>query len=221
MKTILPWCVAVVLLMAGIYLFTQSKRAEGELADLRQRSQQPRQVQAEKEELKRAEGQLEELTRLRKENQELHRLRNEVRQLREQTQTVAVSRAAPPKSAPSAAGAADAQQLQAQQLQAQLGQLQAENERLRTENQAIQQARTTEGVSLNSCLNNLRLFEGAKEQWSLENVKTVGAIVNMVDIQPYFKGNIVPVCPAGGVYTLNPIGAQATCSVPGHALPPR
>ena len=218
MKAILPWCVVIVLLATGIYLFAQSRRAEAELANLRPQSEQLKRVQAEKEELKRVEGQLDELARLRKDNEELHRLRNEVRQLREQTQPAAAGRAAPPRTAPSASGPVDAQRLQAQQWQAQLAQLQADNERLRAENQAIQQARTGEGTPLNSCVNNRRVLEGAKEQWALENRKVVGTIVNAVDIQPYLKGNVLPACPAGGHYSLNPIGALVTCSLPGHAV---
>lgn len=214
MKTILPWCVVMVLLVAGIYLFAQSRRAEVELADLRQQSEQLRQVQAEKEELKRVEGQLDELPRLRKENEELHRLRNEVRQLREQKQQAAgVGQPAQTRAPRSPAGVADAQHLQ-QQVQ----QLLAENESLRAQNTVFQQSRALES-QVNACINNLRIITGAKEQWALENRKTVGSIVNAVDVLPYLKGNVIPACPAGGVYSFNPIGALVTCSIPGHALP--
>jgi hypothetical protein len=214
MRTILPWFIVIVLLASSIVLLTQNKRAEAELAELRPQSERLKKAQAEKEELKRVEGQLDELARLRKDNEELHRLRNEVRQLREQKQQAAGStQPGQTRTGRPPAGAGDTQQVQ-QQLQ----QLQAENERLRAQNAAFQQSRTVESQG-NACVNNLRIIEGAKEQWALENRKVVGTVVNPVDIQPYLKGNVVPACPAGGVYALNPVGAAAICNIPGHALP--
>ncbi len=32
------------------------------------------------------------------------------------------------------------------------------------------------------------------------------------------RGNAIPVCPQGGIYTLNGIGTDPTCSHPGHRL---
>ena len=29
----------------------------------------------------------------------------------------------------------------------------------------------------------------------------------------------LPACPAGGVYTLNPVGVPPICNIPGHAMP--
>ena len=212
MKTILPWSVVVVLLASSLLLLTQNKRAQAELAELRPQSEQLKKVNAEKEELKRGEGQLDELVRLRKENEELHRLRNEVRQLREQKQQAAgTGQPGPRRTAQPPVGTADP-------LQVQLQQLLAENERLRAENLAFQQRKTVES-QVNACINNLRILDGAKEQWALENKKVSGTFVNAVEIQPYLKGNVIPACPAGGIYALNPVGAAPVCSIPGHALP--
>lgn len=214
MKTILPWFVAIVLLVSGLILFSQNRRAQAELAELRPQSEQLKKVQAEKEELKRVEGQLDELARLRKDNEELHRLRNEVRQLREQQKQQAAGAAPPgqPRTGRPAAGTTDAQQLQ-QHVQ----QLMAENERLRAQNAAFQQSRAADS-QVNGCINNLRILEGAKEQWALENRKPVGTLVNPVDLQPYLKGGVIPMCSAGGVYSLNSVGVLPACNIPGHAL---
>jgi benzoyl-CoA reductase/2-hydroxyglutaryl-CoA dehydratase subunit BcrC/BadD/HgdB len=215
MKTILPWFVAIVLLVSGLILFSQNRRAEAELADLRPQSEQLKKFQAEKEELKRVEGQLDELARLRKDNEELHRLRNEVRQLRELQKQQAAGAAQPNQTrAGRPAGVAG----DTQQLQQQLQQLAAENERLRAQNSAFQQSRAVES-QVTACINNLRILEGAKEQWALENRKTVGTVVNAVDVQPYLRGGIIPTCPAGGVYSFNSVGVPAACNLPGHAVP--
>ena len=43
--------------------------------------------------------------------------------------------------------------------------------------------------------------------------------ITVQDLVPYFPTKSMPVCPAGGVYTLNPVGLAPICSVPGHVLP--
>ncbi|MGD9874891.1 MAG: hypothetical protein AB7T27_11590 [Kiritimatiellia bacterium] len=79
---------------------------------------------------------------------------------------------------------------------------------------AIVQARSNS--QKNSCINNLRQIEGAKDQWAIDNGATVGDQVSPSDIEPYLKE--FPSCPSGGSYVLNPIGTPATCDQPGHAL---
>ena len=105
----------------------------------------------------------------------------------------------------------------AQATRRQIQQLAAENERLRAENQQFQQVRV-EG-QVNACINKLRMIEGAKEQWVLENKKPAGSSLSAQDLQPYLRNNAIPACPLGGVYTLNIVGAPATSSIPGHVLP--
>ena len=78
MKAILPWCVALVLAVGLVVLYTGTKSKEKELAALRQANQELSSARAENDELKKIQVQVQELTRLRKENEELHRLRNEV-----------------------------------------------------------------------------------------------------------------------------------------------
>jgi hypothetical protein len=74
----------------------------------------------------------------------------------------------------------------------------------------------------NACINNLRQIDGAKNEWALENNKTNGTPVTEADIKPYIKlgaGGNLPKCPAGGTYTIGPVGEPPTCSVPRHKLP--
>ncbi|MDB6026944.1 MAG: hypothetical protein JWM68_3167 [Verrucomicrobiales bacterium] len=77
-------------------------------------------------------------------------------------------------------------------------------------------ARTT--AQKNVCIINLRLIDGAKEQWSLENKKSPGDLPTMTDLSPYLKNGSMQ-CPAAGRYTINAVGTAPKCSVPGHELP--
>ena len=78
------------------------------------------------------------------------------------------------------------------------------------------QARTNARIS--ACVNNLRLIDGAKQQWALENNMAETAVPVVGDVTPYLKGGAMPDCPAAGAYTLNAVNAVPTCSVAGHAL---
>ena len=70
----------------------------------------------------------------------------------------------------------------------------------------------------NTCISNLRLIDAAKEQWALANRKEDGAVVTFAElVDTYIRWT--PVCPAGGTYSVNPVGTDPTCSVPGHELP--
>lgn len=69
------------------------------------------------------------------------------------------------------------------------------------------------------CINNLRLIEAGKEQWSLFTNAPDFAITTDLDVIPYLRGNVMPVCPAGGTYNTQAVGTPATCSVGGtHTL---
>ena len=216
LKTMLPWLCVVVLVAGMLIVRSRSKESETALAELRQVNQELKKTRVEEEDLKKIQAQVEELGRLRKENEELHRLRNEIRQLREEKQLGA--KMAQPGQSPAGQTRVDA--AAPPQLQRHLQQLMAENERLRAENQQFQQIQVNaQANAVNGCINNLRIIEGAKDQWALENKKGVGDAMSAQDIQPYLKNNALPACPQGGAYTLNALGAQPTCSVPGHVLP--
>jgi septal ring factor EnvC (AmiA/AmiB activator) len=70
-----------------------------------------------------------------------------------------------------------------------------------------------------ACINNLRAIDTAKQEWALDNSKDAKDIPTADDLAPFLKGNVLPVCPAGGAYTLGAMNEVPTCSVPGHALP--
>ena len=66
-----------------------------------------------------------------------------------------------------------------------------------------------------ACVNNLRLIEGAKDQYGLENDNVAATLTNIVP--DYLKA--APDCPAGGGYTIGAYGVDPICSVGGnHAL---
>ena len=82
----------------------------------------------------------------------------------------------------------------------------------------------------NACINNLRQIESACQQFSIANNLGPGATINYpTDVASYVKLNSsgsIPPCPAGGTYTLLPVGAnpQSQCSLsnivnPAHILP--
>src|SRR5437764_1219279 len=86
-------------------------------------------------------------------------------------------------------------------------------------------ARTTSQA--NACINNLRQYDGAVQQYALENKQASSATYTMALVNPYVKldsnGNL-PVCPAAGTYTEGPtVTNPPTCSLssatPAHALP--
>jgi len=77
---------------------------------------------------------------------------------------------------------------------------------------------TSEEQQAKVCINNLRLINAAKQQWALDNQKPSGALLIAADLEPYLKTNALPTCPAGGVYTINPVGYAPLCNIPGHAL---
>jgi hypothetical protein len=73
----------------------------------------------------------------------------------------------------------------------------------------------------NACLNNLRQLDAAENQWALEQGKKTGDACVADDLKPYLRiiNGQLPKCPAGGTYTIGPVGEMPKCSVPGHALP--
>ena len=75
---------------------------------------------------------------------------------------------------------------------------------------------------MNSCINNLRQIDSAKEQWALAKNKSSGDAVVDSEVDEYMKK--VPVCPGGGTYTYGAVGTDPACSLANdadypHALP--
>ena len=77
-----------------------------------------------------------------------------------------------------------------------------------------------DGYSGNACINNLRQLDGAKQQWALENKKSVNDVATWKDVTRYTgrDGRYRPWCPQGGVYRLNRLDEAPTCSIAGHQL---
>jgi len=71
-----------------------------------------------------------------------------------------------------------------------------------------------ETSQLKSILNNLRIIEGAKDQWALENKKGTGdAVASISTISDYLKGGTVkPV--VGETYDTTNIGIPSTAELP-------
>jgi hypothetical protein len=219
MKTILPWLCVVGLLLALGLAYSSGQKKEAELAALREDSQQLQKLRAEQEDGKNARttADSDELARLRKSNEDLLRLRNEVGQLRKENQQLAAQ-------AQTAQAQAQGAQAQVQALRTNLsqtpalGQLSPAAQAAFAARYGVPPAQTPEQMQAAVCVNNLRLIDGAKQQWALEKQKPSGALLTVEDLAPYLKTNTLPACPAGGVYTLNPVGFPPMCNIPGHTL---
>ncbi len=218
-------------LAAAGWFFMSNRQAASEIAQLKAENQTLRDAQAATEEQQAAKAAAEtnELTQLRKDNADLLRLRNEVQQLRQEKQQLG-------QQVQSAQAQAQRAQDQAQNIQAQVQALQTAAQAASNPppvsaawppggvfTKAQQQMQQRYGLTMDAatatttCVNNLRVLDGAKQQWALENNKTATAVPQMSDLAPYLKFPAL-VCPGGGTYTLNPVSTVPTCSQPGHAL---
>ena len=66
----------------------------------------------------------------------------------------------------------------------------------------------------NSCMNNLRLIDGAIQQYALDHTNAVPADMGaLVGTGAYIKDT--PACPGGGTYTLGSLTTKSSCSVHG------
>src|SRR5271163_2627095 len=73
-----------------------------------------------------------------------------------------------------------------------------------------------------SCINALRMIEGAKEEWALDHNASTNATPTLDDLRPYIRLGETQSdlgwlkCPEGGTYTVGRIGELAKCSIPNH-----
>ena len=164
MKTILPWIVAILAIAGAVFLFNSNKTKSEQLAKFQAQAQEMEALRNEIAELKSQQVPPAEITQLRKDKEDLLRLRNEVTRLRTESQQLAK---------------------QAQSAQNALAGAQAETQRAQQQAQAAVQAQAQTLVNaqnqqqvqlLNACINNLRMLDGAKQQWALEKQKTVEAV---------------------------------------------
>ncbi len=85
------------------------------------------------------------------------------------------------------------------------------------------QARTTSRK--NACINNLRLIDGAKQQWGMDQNKgdtdtpTFAMLVNTTSLNSSYLRS-TPTCRANGSYTVGDLVTTPSCSksADGHAL---
>lgn len=74
------------------------------------------------------------------------------------------------------------------------------------------------------CMYNLRDLDAAKGVWALEKKNIDGATVTETELMKSSYGRVgaAPLkCPSGGVYAINPIGSEPSCSLAGHSLSPK
>ncbi|MBU6398787.1 MAG: prepilin-type N-terminal cleavage/methylation domain-containing protein [Verrucomicrobia bacterium] len=67
------------------------------------------------------------------------------------------------------------------------------------------------------CIENLSQIDNAKQQWALEKGMKDGDVPTETDLSGangWLKA--WPTCPAGGIYSINAIGAVPTCTVANH-----
>ena len=207
---IVPWLCVAGSLGGLAWFYSASQKKEAELVTLRADSDQLQKVRAELDDLKNNQNQSasEELTRLRKDHEELLRLRNQVRQMRTDAQALQ-------------------SQVQTAQNQAQSAQAQVQAQAQALTAKAAQPAPAVPGLppgvspeqaNAAQCINNLRLIDAAKKQWAAQNNKPSGALMTPADIAVFLPNNVVPSCPAGGIYTINPVGIAPLCNIPGHTM---
>lgn len=65
------------------------------------------------------------------------------------------------------------------------------------------------------CINNMRLIDAAKEQYSLANNITNNVNISTDKITKYLRGGILPTCPNGGNYVIGPYNTNPSCTVHG------
>jgi len=70
-----------------------------------------------------------------------------------------------------------------------------------------------ESAQLNSIINNLRIVEGAKDQWALENKKGTGDTTDLTAISDFLKGGTVKSV-VGETYVTDPVGSPANAKTP-------
>lgn len=239
MKSFVPWVFILILLAAVGWLYAANHQLAAQVALLRQDSEALNQLRAEAEQKSQPAVASEAAAQQQKEREELLRLRNQVRQLREEN--LQLSRQLQAAQAQTQAAQNQAQAAQAQSSKAAavpptpgtrltgtsdqgqgLGNLTSEQAAAFQRRYGLAPgtpaATTPEQANLNTCLNNLRQIETAKQQWAQEHGKGKGALFTASDLAPYLPGNALPNCPAGGAYTLNPVGYHPICNVSTHVL---
>jgi prepilin-type N-terminal cleavage/methylation domain-containing protein len=72
--------------------------------------------------------------------------------------------------------------------------------------------RAREQAQLNSIVNNLRIIEGAKDQYALENKKGTGDTTDLTTISSYLKGGTINTV-VNETYTTDKVGTASTAKI--------
>lgn len=202
------WLCLAVVVISEVMLVQAYRQRQDALAQLSVAQHDADKARKEMEDIKASAAAMQgaEGDRLRRENQSLTQaitqLRNETNRLQKANQQLTQQL--------TALGAT------AQQQQEKLQQWEAAS---RQATAIVQQSQSQAETDRLACIANLKRIVAAKLQWAIENNKTENDLPTTQDLAPYFKDGVVPVCPSGGVYTINTVGQTPTCSIPGHALP--
>jgi hypothetical protein len=70
-----------------------------------------------------------------------------------------------------------------------------------------------------ACIRHLAWIAGTKDLAAKELHLTTGAVLTTQTFSKYTLNGLRD-CPAGGTYSINPIGVPPRCSIPGHSLSP-
>ena len=209
LKDLVLWLCVAALLATEVFLFRAISQKDAALVQLHEARQVAVQLRAQLDQLKNSSVATlsAENARLRAENQNLTQkyshLQNDNNQLRKGNQQLT-------------------QQLQTTSDAAQQQPMLTEDQQsIAAPEPATDQSAAVAAAAdqFNTCINNLRLIEAAKQQWALDNSKTDDDIPTVLDLLPYFRDDVFPACPAGGTYTINAVGVPPACSVSGHVLP--
>jgi prepilin-type N-terminal cleavage/methylation domain-containing protein len=69
----------------------------------------------------------------------------------------------------------------------------------------------------NICINNLRMIDGAKQQWATEEKQADTAEPSDTQVGNYLKNNVFPKCPSAGSastsYKINAVSTDPTCLI--------
>jgi DNA repair exonuclease SbcCD ATPase subunit len=207
MKIFFPWVLVVALLAAGYFLFGQIKEKDAQIAKLNQDNMEVAQLRSENDELKKISVQAKELEQLRKEHDELLGLRSETQRSRDQIKQLNMQLAS-----------AQVVEQKAQELQQEAAKLSTENLNLQNQQQEAAKEAKIVQMQYDTCIKNLRIIDGAKQAWALENKKTADDTPTPEELAPYLPKDVQIVCPAGGNYSINSMRSAPSCSVPAHAL---
>ena len=107
---------------------------------------------------------------------------------------------------------------QQQQLQAWASASREATATVQQDTQAQAQARRKAAQDRDACIKNLKDIDAAKQKWALLNNKTDLDVPTEQDLRSYLPNGAMPVCPAGGTYSINAVGLPPTCTIASHAI---